>query len=346
MPHTTPGAVTLEQILEAREGERLPLDVALSASLAISQKLSEFHVAGLSASPLTAAGVRCFEGGQIALTPAPLISQNDDVHRLGRLVYRLLSGSESVSEWPPSYFNPGVDSELDAVLMATVSPDRNVRPCDARVLIDAISGLFEELGLSPSREGLAHLVLSVPDAEPAAAAPVQVAVAAGPVAPPPVVAVPVAAAVVAPVEPVAAPPVTVAPVAPAPVVAAPVAAAVVAPVVARPAARRVPRPVVETQQSAELYVPVKRFEVPAWLEPHLTPARIAVASALVMVGMLLSLAWPSSAPHRPPEVAQPVEAPRAAPAPAPRYAAIPVAAPAKSVTFKKAGGKKVLVSRR
>ncbi|MBX7097299.1 MAG: hypothetical protein K1X89_06290 [Myxococcaceae bacterium] len=337
MPHTTPGAVTLEQILEAREGERLPLDVALSTCLAVAQKLSEFHVAGLSASPLTADGIRCFKGGQIALTPAPLVSQNDDVHRLGRLVYRLLSGSESVSEWPPSYFNPGVDAELDAVVMATVAPDRNGRPCDARVLIDAISGLFEELGLSPSKEGLGNLMLAVPGAS-GLLPPVQAASTAAVAVEPPSPVVQVAA-LPAPVQPAPAP----VPV----VVQAPVA--VQAPVVVKaPAPRRAPRPVVETQQSAELYVPVKRFEAPAWLRPYLTPTRIAVGAGTVMLGMLLSLALPQAAPKRPATteaVAATAQAPRAAPAPtpAPKYVAVPVAAP---VTFKKAGGKKVLVSRR
>ncbi|MBX7100690.1 MAG: hypothetical protein K1X89_23455 [Myxococcaceae bacterium] len=173
--------MTLNAVIETREGDRLPLELALFVSMEVSKQVARLHALGKGAGSLSAKTVWCLRDGRVVVGECEAGSQRDEVHALGRLVYRLLSGSESVSEWPPSYFNPGVDAELDAVVMSTLSSDPSKRPYSAHVLVEAVSGVFEELDLEPSPEGLQRLVLAVPDEEPvtvAEPAPVQAAVVA------------------------------------------------------------------------------------------------------------------------------------------------------------------------
>lgn len=183
-PASTEGAVTLNAVIETREGDRLPLELALYVSLEVSKQVARLHALGKGAGALGAKTVWCLRDGRVVVGEHEAGSQRDEVHALGRLVYRLLSGSDSVSEWPPSYFNPGVDAELDAVVMSTLSSDPSKRPYSAHVLVEAVGGVFEELDLQPSPEGLQRLVLAVPDEEPAApvveAAPVKPAPAPAP----------------------------------------------------------------------------------------------------------------------------------------------------------------------
>ncbi|MBS1153013.1 MAG: hypothetical protein H6Q89_4711, partial [Myxococcaceae bacterium] len=86
----------------------------------------------------------------------------------------------------PSHLNPGVDAELDAVILAALSPNSSQRPASVRVLESALTAVFEELELTPAPEELAEVVRKVPR-RPAAVAPVaaaKVPKAAAPVARP------------------------------------------------------------------------------------------------------------------------------------------------------------------
>ncbi len=62
----------------------------------------------------------------------------------------------------PSHFNPGVDAELDAVILAALAQDSSQRPASLRVLEGALDAVFEELELTPSGDELANFVAKVP----------------------------------------------------------------------------------------------------------------------------------------------------------------------------------------
>jgi hypothetical protein len=101
------------------------------------------------------------------------------VHAVGALFYRLLTGKAPAARdvVAPSHFNPGVDSELDAVILAALAPDSSQRPASVRVLENALAAIFEELELTPTPDELAAAVKSVSSAPRAVVASTPVAAA-------------------------------------------------------------------------------------------------------------------------------------------------------------------------
>lgn len=252
-PAVVDGAATLQAVLDARDGERLPLEMALYVGLEVSQQVARLHALGKGVGPLDPKAVWCQRDGGIFVPEGASANVREDLAATGRLVYWLLTGAEANLEEPPSAHNPLVDDELDAVVMASIGEPAK-RPYSAHVLVETIGGVFEELDLTPSPEGMQRLVLAVPDPEPEALMPVT----------PPTAPLPPAQLAAAMERTPPAPP---------------------------PPTRRAPRvapEALESQLSEQFVVP--RFEWPAWLRPM----RVAVAGIGLAVVMLVALAWPSS----------------------------------------------------
>jgi hypothetical protein len=265
-------SVSLSQVLAAQAGGHLPLETALYACGELARLVATEHEMGRAVTGLDPDHIRCTRAGGVVLTGARVHHPDTraDVHAVGGIFYRLLTGKIPAARdaVAPSRFNPGVDGELDAVILASLATDPSKRPASLRVLEGSLAAVFEELELTASPEGLASVVSMVqrsderptlvdipafvathtPVVAPVVAKPVA-PVAAKPAAPiaakpsAPVVAKAAAPVVAKPAAPVAAKPAPVMASKPAPVVAkpAPVIAKPVAAVVAKPAPVHVPK---------------------------------------------------------------------------------------------------------
>jgi hypothetical protein len=154
-PAQLDGAVTLQAAIDAREGDRLPLELALYISSELGKQVAQLKAMGRGVAELDARRVWCTRQGAVWI---PETSEKaGSASGLGRLVYGLLSGASEVSDWPPSYFNPGVDASLDAAVMAALNAD------DAQAVVDAVTVAVGQLEPGAPIESMARLVLSVPD---------------------------------------------------------------------------------------------------------------------------------------------------------------------------------------
>lgn len=196
-------SVALSQVLAAQAGGRLPLASALYACSEVARLVALEHEMGRTVTGLDPDHIRCTKAGGVILAGARVHHPDTraDVFAVGGIFYRLLTGKAPAARdvIAPSQLNPGVDSELDAVILAALASDPTRRPASLRVLEGSLAAVFEELELTASPEGLASVVATIPKqvaAPVAAAKPAQV-VAAKPVAviaakPAPVVAKPAA----------------------------------------------------------------------------------------------------------------------------------------------------------
>jgi pyruvate/2-oxoglutarate dehydrogenase complex dihydrolipoamide acyltransferase (E2) component len=247
-------SVSLDRLLAAQPNHRLPLDSSLYVASEISRLVAMEHELNKGVGPAVQ---------QISVT-----AEGGVVLAVGKLVYKLLTGKEPARDVvAPSHFNPGVDEELDAVVLSSLAPNPNRRPQSLRVLEAALSAVFEELELEPNPGALGKLAKAVPAAAPAAKpAPKPVAKAAAP-APKPVV------------------------------MQAP------QPAILKPAAPRYRPPVrfaddVEEESLSEamsqpmevpLWVHMQNFQ--SWLEPR---RKVVGGITAAVVALLLIIAWPSS----------------------------------------------------
>jgi hypothetical protein len=159
-PAQIAGAVTLQAVIDAREGDRLPHELALYVSGELGKQVAELQKIGREAS-LDPQRVWCTSKGAVVVPEAA----PGEPRGLGALIYRLLSGSREVSAWPPSYFNPLVGDSLDAAVMSAVDTDK---PEETRAMVDALSAAASGLDPEASVTGMARLVFAVSD-EPKAA---------------------------------------------------------------------------------------------------------------------------------------------------------------------------------
>ena len=166
--HTSPsvpvvdGAVTLQAAIDAREGDRLPLELALYISGEVGRQVERLHALGKGVAALDPKRVWCTRQGAVFVPETS--SARPEGEGLARLVYRLLSGSGEVSAWPPSYFNPGVEASLDEAVMAAVDAEA---PEKTEAMVAVLSAAASRLEANASIDGMARLVLAVPDDEPA-----------------------------------------------------------------------------------------------------------------------------------------------------------------------------------
>ncbi len=157
-PAQVDGAVTLQAAIDAREGDRLPLEVALYIAAELAHHVAELNALGRGVGAIDPKRVWCTRQGAVWV---PETSEpSGDGAGLGRLVYRLLSGAGEVTAWPPSYYNPAVDPSLDAAVMAAVSGEG---PQDAKAMVEAVKAASVQLEPSASIDGMARLVLAVAD---------------------------------------------------------------------------------------------------------------------------------------------------------------------------------------
>ncbi len=156
-------SVALSQILA---GSRLPLSAALYACGEVARLVAAEHDLGRSVTGLDADHIHCTGKGALVLggTRVDRADLKADVRAVGALFYRLLTGKSPAAKdvVAPSHFNPGVDSELDAVILAALAHDASQRPASLRVLEEGIAAVFEELELEPSAQELADVVAKVP----------------------------------------------------------------------------------------------------------------------------------------------------------------------------------------
>jgi hypothetical protein len=176
-PAQVEGAVTLQALIDAREGNRLPLELALYVSGEVGKQVAQLQAIGREGS-LDPKRVWCTSKGAVTVHEA----KGGESRSLGPLVYQLLSGAEDVSAWPPSYFNPSVAESLDAAVMSAVNPDG---PSDTRAMVEALNAATQELDQEASVAGMARLVFAVPD-EPKAELAAPVEKPAPRLAPPPI----------------------------------------------------------------------------------------------------------------------------------------------------------------
>ena len=159
-PAQVDGAVTLQAALDAREGDRLPLEVALYIAAELATHVAELNALGKGVGAIDPSRVWCTRQGAVWVPETA--DPKADGAGLGGLVYRLLSGAAEVTAWPPSYFNPAVDSSLDAAVMDAVNGEG---PKDAKAMVEAVKAACKQLVPAASIEGMARLVLAVPDEE-------------------------------------------------------------------------------------------------------------------------------------------------------------------------------------
>ena len=159
-------SVALAQVLSAQAGGRLPLSTALYACSEVARLVAAEHEMGHTVTGLDLEHVRCTKTGGVILTGARVHHPDAraDVHAVGVIFYNLLTGKGPAARdvVAPSHFNPGVDSELDAVILAALAKDPSLRPSSLRVLEGALSAVFEELELTPAPEELAEVVARIP----------------------------------------------------------------------------------------------------------------------------------------------------------------------------------------
>jgi hypothetical protein len=162
-------SVALSQILSVQASGRLPLSTALYACSEVARLVAGEHDKSRTVNALDVDHIRCTRSGAVVLEGARVQQADaedarEDVHAVGSVFYRLLTGKAPSAKdvVAPSHFNPGVDSELDAVILASLASDASLRPASVRVLEGALAAVFEELELTPTADELAQVVRSVP----------------------------------------------------------------------------------------------------------------------------------------------------------------------------------------
>ena len=159
-------SVALSQVLTAQAGGRLPLSTALYACSEVARLVATEHEMGRTVTGLDPDHIRCTKAGGVVLSGARVHHPDPraDVYAVGAIFSRLLTGKAPATRdvVAPSHVNPGVDSELDAVILSALSPDPSQRPTSLRVLEGAIAAVFEELELTPSADELATQVAWIP----------------------------------------------------------------------------------------------------------------------------------------------------------------------------------------
>lgn len=174
-------SVSLAQVLGAQAGGRLPLSTALYACSELARLVATEHEMGRTFTGLDADHIRCTKSGGVVLGGSRVHHPDAraDVQAVGAVFYRLLTGKAPAPRdvVAPSHFNPGVDAELDAVVLAALAPNPAQRPASLRVLESALTAVFEELELSPSPDELAALVKATPRRAPVTPPPAPVVVA-------------------------------------------------------------------------------------------------------------------------------------------------------------------------
>jgi hypothetical protein len=155
--------VTLERLLAAQPNQRLPLESALYVAAEVSRLVAGEHELNHGVGPALAGIAITADGGVVLGSPRHGLDLAGDVLQVGKLVYKLLTGKEPTNDVvAPSHFNPGVDEELDAVVLASLAPNPNRRPQSVRVLEGALSAVFEELDLEPDPHSLGKLAKQLP----------------------------------------------------------------------------------------------------------------------------------------------------------------------------------------
>lgn len=167
--------VSLQQVFDAAPGEPMPLDLALQLGAAVAERVSVVHTAGRVVGALDASRVRLSVDGRLflareggaALAPEQPPTAASDVFAVAHLIHQMLTGSAPMSSVlvPPSRFNPKLDAEVDAVVLAALREAPEERPASVLALQAALEGLGEELGFKsdPQLLGkLAEKVLDVP----------------------------------------------------------------------------------------------------------------------------------------------------------------------------------------
>ncbi len=154
------GAVTLQDVLDAREGDRLPLDLALYVSGEVGKQVTQLQAQGREGA-LDPKRVWCTHKGAVVVHEAS--GGKADPHALSDLVYRLLSGSGEVSAWPPSYFNPSVAESIDAAVMKAIAEEG---PEVRSALLDAVTSAATSVDPEVAVDGMARLVYAVSPDEP------------------------------------------------------------------------------------------------------------------------------------------------------------------------------------
>lgn len=172
-------SVALSQLLSIQAGGRFPLATALYACNEVARLVAVEHEMSRTVTGIDVDHIRCTRSGGVVLGGARVhqLDTRADVHAVGVLFYRLLTGKAPASRdvVAPSHFNPGVDSDLDAVILAALASDSAQRPASVRVLESALAAIFEELELTPTPDELATAVKNVPPAHRAASTPVAAA---------------------------------------------------------------------------------------------------------------------------------------------------------------------------
>jgi hypothetical protein len=170
--------VTLQQIFDAAPGEPMPLDLALQLGAAVAERVSVVHASGRTVGAFDAARVRLSVEGRVYLAreaTAPLAPElvvgepataASDVYAVAHLIHQMLTGSAPMStvHVPPSRFNPKLDAEVDAVVLAALREAPEERPATVLALQAALEGLGEELGFKSDPQLLGRLAAKVLDA--------------------------------------------------------------------------------------------------------------------------------------------------------------------------------------
>lgn len=166
MTSSSNDAVALSQVLAAQAGGRLPLSIALYACGEVARLVAAEHELGRTVTGLDADHIRCTKSGGVVLGGARVHHPDvrSDIQAVGAIFYRLLTGRAPAARdvVAPSHFNPGVDAELDAVILSSLALDSSQRPASLRVLEAALAAIFEELELTPSGDELGKMVEGLP----------------------------------------------------------------------------------------------------------------------------------------------------------------------------------------
>ncbi len=268
-------SVTLERLLAAQPNHRLPLESALYVAAEVSRLVAGEHELNHGVGPALAGIQVTGEGGVVLGSPRHGLDLAGDVFLVGKLVYKLLTGKEPANDVvAPSHFNPGVDEELDAVVLASLAPNPNRRPQSVRVLESALSAVFEELDLEPDPHSLGKLAKQVP----------MVAAPAQPKPQPK----PKAAVTPQPQQAVKAMPQP-----PQPQLVKPPPAKYRPPVRFDDADDEVLSEAVSMPQEVPIWIHVQNFQ--AWLEPR---RKVVGGITAAVVVLLMFVAWPSGKKHQ------------------------------------------------